>query len=147
MTQLMALPATLWWLIAGAILLTLEVVVPGVFLLWFGAAALAIGGLLMYVPLDLPQQMIAFAALAILAILFARLFLRYGVTVTDQLNLNQRGHRYVGQTVTVTEAIVNGRGKVRVGDTMWNAVGPDCVTGARVRIAAIDGTVLKVDAI
>jgi inner membrane protein len=145
MLNLTVLPPALWWFLAGAILLTLEIAAPGVFLLWFGAAAVAVAGLLLVVALPVEQQFLVFAALAVVLVLFARLFLRYGVSVSSQGTLNQRGQRYVGQTVAVTEAITNGRGKVQVGDTLWNAEGPDSSAGTLVRIIGIDGTTLRIE--
>ncbi len=139
------LTAPWWWLVAGAILLTLEVAAPGVFLLWLGVAAMLVAGLLFLTPLDLTTQFMLFGALSVAMVLFARIFLRYGVAISDLTALSRRGHHYIGQTVVVTEAIANGRGKVQVGDTLWNAGGPDAGIGARVRVTAVEGTLLKVE--
>ena len=65
----------------------------------------------------------------------------------DELSaLNRRGARYVGQVFVLDEAIVNGRGKVRVGDTVWPVAGPELAKGARVRVIGVAGTVLEVTA-
>lgn len=40
---------------------------------------------------------------------------------------------FVGETVTVVEAISNGRGRVKVGDGVWIAKGPDAAVGKRNR--------------
>ena len=45
----------------------------------------------------------------------------------------------------VEQAIQNGRGKVRVGDTVWQAEGPDVPAGASVKVTAAKGTVLVVE--
>jgi membrane protein implicated in regulation of membrane protease activity len=45
----------------------------------------------------------------------------------------------------VEDAIQNGRGKVRVGDTVWLAEGPDAPSGASVRVIAAKATVLVVE--
>jgi membrane protein implicated in regulation of membrane protease activity len=44
----------------------------------------------------------------------------------------------------VEEAIENGRGKVRVGDSVWQADGPDVPAGSRVKVTGARGTVLVV---
>ncbi len=49
--------------------------------------------------------------------------------------------------VRVEEAIEHGRGKVRVGDTLWTAEGPDAPAGAQVRVASAQGTLLRVELI
>jgi inner membrane protein len=145
MQLLEQLTAPWWWLVAGALVLILEVVLPGVFLLWLGMAALLVGALLLVTPLAVPMQFVVFAALAALLVFFARVFLRYGVSFSDQGAMNLRGHRYVGQTVVVAEQISNGRGKVFVGDTQWVALGADAAAGARVRVTAVEGTQLRVE--
>jgi membrane protein implicated in regulation of membrane protease activity len=45
----------------------------------------------------------------------------------------------------VEQAIENGRGKVRVGDTLWSAEGPDAPAGTRVTVTGTRGTVLVVE--
>ena len=49
------------------------------------------------------------------------------------------------RSVVVEQAIENGRGKVRVGDTLWSAEGPNAPAGAWVTITGSKGTVLVVD--
>lgn len=68
-----------------------------------------------------------------------------GVSESDQPELNRRGAQLIGRTAVVVEAIEGGRGKVRVGDTVWPAEGPDAVASAIVRVADCEGTVLKVE--
>ena len=131
----------LWvWLGGGGVLLSLELLAPGVFLLWLGLAAILVGLAQPFLHLDAPLQLVLFAMLSVALGLFARLVLRYGVTVTDPGTLNQTGNRFAGQIVTVAEAISNGRGKVKIGDTLWIAEGPDAVAGARVRVTGSKGT-------
>lgn len=67
------------------------------------------------------------------------------VLKTDQPDLNQRGGQLVGRIVVVEEAIEGRRGKVRVGDTLWPAEGPDLPAGAEVRVMAAKATVLLVE--
>jgi membrane protein implicated in regulation of membrane protease activity len=67
------------------------------------------------------------------------------VAISDLPDLNVRGQQYVGRAVVVEQAIENGRGKVRVGDTLWSAEGPDVPAGARVTVTGSKGTVLVVE--
>ena len=138
----------LWiWLIGGAILLMFEILVPGAFLLWLGLAGIGVGLLLAIVHIDAGLQLAAFAVLAIALGVFARLVLRYGVSITDRGTLNKAGNRFTGQIVEVAEPIVNGRGKVRIGDTFWIAEGADSATGDRVRVTGSRGTVVMTERI
>ena len=47
--------------------------------------------------------------------------------------------------MTVAEAIHGGEGKVKVGDSMWLATGPDAPVGARVTITGAEGARLRVE--
>jgi membrane protein implicated in regulation of membrane protease activity len=69
-----------------------------------------------------------------------------GVTASDQPDLNQRGAQLTGRTAIVSEAIADGRGKVKVGDTVWPAAGPDMPAGGAVRIVSASTAVLLVEA-
>jgi membrane protein implicated in regulation of membrane protease activity len=91
-------------------------------------------------------QLLIFAVLAIGAVLAGRAWIRRYPIVSDDNGLNRRGEALVGQVDVLAEAIHTGRGAVRVGDTVWRAEGPDLPKGARVRVTAVQGTVLKVEA-
>jgi inner membrane protein len=67
------------------------------------------------------------------------------VVKTDQPDLNQRPVQLLGRVATVEEAIAHGRGRVRIGDTLWMAEGPDLPAGSEVRVTAAHGVVLKVE--
>ena len=69
----------------------------------------------------------------------------YTEAVSDQSSLNLRGQQYVGKTFVLEQPIAEGRGKLRVGDTLWSAEGPDLDAGKRVRVTAVKGTVLVVE--
>jgi len=68
-----------------------------------------------------------------------------GLSASDQPDLNRRAAQLVGRTLVVAEAIEGGRGKVRVGDTLWPAEGPDVPAGTEVRVTAARVTVLVVE--
>jgi len=130
------------WFAASVILMVLETVIPGVHFIWFGVAAAIVGFLALAVPIAWQWQVIAFAAIAFATVFFVRRKARFAEAKTDEPVLNIRGAQYIGRTVTVEEAIVNGRGKVRIGDTVWAVEGEDAPKGARVTVTGVDGTVL-----
>lgn len=135
------------WLVLGLVLAIAEMVVPGVFLIWFAVAALIVGLLSFVVPLGLPLQVALFAVLSVASVLGSRRWLRgHPVESADPL-LNQRGQQLVGRQVIVTEAIVGGSGRVRCGDTEWLAQGPDTAAGERLTVTGSTGSVLIVDAV
>ena len=132
------------WLIAAALLAIAEILVPGVFLIFLAAAA-ALTALAAAAGLGLPFQLVLFPLFSLGAVWFGkRWYNRNPVPSSDPL-LNDRIARHVGQTVVVVNAIENGSGRVRLGDTVWAARGPDAEVGAKVRIVGADGTCLQVE--
>jgi inner membrane protein len=136
-----------WWVL-GVVLLILEIVVPGVFLFWIGLAGIATGLLSLILwgsPIWAWQvQVVTFVILSFVAVAIGRSVLKRGET-TDEPNLNRRSESLVGRVVTVTEAIENGRGRVKVDDTTWSVSGPDQPAGAKVRIVSASGNELRVE--
>ena len=133
------------WLILAVVLFVLETIVSGVHFVWFGLAAAVVGvGCFVF---DIPWewQLIAFAIISCVTVLFVRRFADSEVGDSDAPDLNVRADQYIGRVVTVEEAISDGRGKVRVGDTLWSAKGTDAPKGARVKITGAQGTVLVVE--
>ena len=51
----------------------------------------------------------------------------------------------VGEIITLTQAIEDGRGRARVGDGEWPVRGPDAAAGHKVRVTAVDGGTLIVE--
>lgn len=133
------------WLVAAFLLGIAEVLAPGAIFIWFAASAVVVGVLVMLLPgLGWQLQVIVFALLAFAAIALWRRYRRERPEVSDQPTLNQRGAQYVGQLCEVVDPIVNGVGRVRLGDTIWTVHGPDLAAGARVRVVAVEGAVLEV---
>ena len=135
------------WLAVGVALATAEMLAPGYFLIWLAAAAIVTGLSALLLPVALPLQVAQFAILALVAVLVARGWLKDNPVASPDPLLNDRGGRLVGDTVVVAQAIENGRGRVRHGDTEWLARGPDAPAGARMRVAGHDGAVLIVEAL
>jgi len=136
----------LWWIVA-LVLIAIEVIMPGYFMLWIGIGAAATGVLVLLMPgLPMVAQAIVFAVLA-----FASCAV-YGYAVrpalqkgeTDDGRLNRRAEQLIGARYVLTEAIVNGRGKAKVGDGQWLVSGPELPAGSTVEVVAVEGTTLKV---
>lgn len=137
--------STHWfWLSLGLILGAAEMVAPGFFLMWLGLAAIIVGVLDYFLPITIAYQVAMFAILSVLTVFAGKKFLADNPIETDDPKLNDRGARLTGEIVTVVEAIADGQGRVKVGDTVWAARGTDAATGARVRVTGADGAVLLV---
>lgn len=135
------------WLSLGLILGAVEMVAPGFFLMWLGLAAIIVGLLTLALPISLPLQVALFAVLSVLTVYAGKKYLKDNPIASDDPNLNNRGARLTGEVVTVVEAISDGRGRVKVGDTEWNARGGDAKVGAKVRVTGADGAVLLVEGV
>jgi membrane protein implicated in regulation of membrane protease activity len=139
------------WIVLGFALLALEILVPGVFLLWIGIAALIIGAnsLLMWDAAfwTWQVQVISFLALALVSAYVGSRVMGGRNTVSDQPLLNLRGEQLIGRTATLTEPIRDGRGRIQLGDTLWRVSGPDLPPGTRVRVKAASDSELIVEAI
>jgi membrane protein implicated in regulation of membrane protease activity len=133
------------WFIVAVALFALESVVPGVHFVWFGVAAVIVGALGLTLDIAWEWQLITFAIISCITVFFARRYAAPDVAQSDEPDLNARAVQYVGRVVTVEQAIADGRGKVRVGDTVWNAQGSDAPQSARVRITGTNGTCLLVE--
>lgn len=137
------------WIVLGLILLVMEVLLPGIFLVWFGAAALVTGimVLLLGSALGLGWQvpLLVFLVLSVIFPLVGRRFFGSSKREVDQPLLNRRGDQLIGQRAVLIEAIVNGHGRLKINDTIWRVKGDDMPVGTSVLITAFDQGTLVVE--
>lgn len=138
-----------WWVL-GLVLLGAELLVPGVFLVWIGLAAIAVGlvslGLWETAYWPWEAQWIGFALLSVVFVLAGRRFYAGPAGGSDEPLLNQRGASLVGRIGTLGEPLRDGRGRLKLDDTFWPVQGDDMPAGTRVRVTAADGASLTVEA-
>lgn len=136
------------WVVLGLLLLGAEILAPGFFLIWIGIAAVIVGA----VSLALwdasfwnwQAQVLVFLALALISAFAGRALMKRG-DVSDEPLLNRRGAQMIGEMTTLREAIVNGRGRVKIGDTTWSVSGPDLDAGTKVRVTGAADMKLTVE--
>ena len=135
-----------WWILA-LLLFVLELAAPGIVFLWMALAA-AVTGIIAWIVPDLSWQMafVIFALLSVVSTIVGRKVWRPSKVETEDPTLNRRADQYIGKTFTLDTALENGRGRLHVGDSSWLAKGPDLPAGAKVRVTAVDGSVLEVEA-
>ncbi len=135
-----------YWLIAGVVMVILEMAIPMAYFLWMGISAFVVGLLLYFLP-NMPVliQVIIFGVLSVVSVVLYKRYQKLNPTVRDQPKLNRRGEQYVGRVFTLEEAIVNGVGKVKVDDSTWKVRGADMPAGSKVRVVSVEGTVFNVE--
>ena len=142
------LPGHLVWWSVALILAAAEVLAPGYFLIWIGLGAAATGGLVLLLPqLSVLAQALSFTLLAFLSCAAYWRWLRPRLQRgerSDATTLNRRGASLVGRRLVLTEAIRDGRGRARVGDSVWLATGPDLPAGSEVEVVGSEGVLLNV---
>lgn len=137
-----------YWLIIGLALMVFELFNPGAYLLWLGLGALLTAIVVMFAPgMAAVWQIVLFGGLSLFAILGYREWRRRNpaIEASDRPFLNRRAAQLVGQIHVLVEPIVEGRGRLKIGDAYWSIFGPDLDAGRRVRIAATDGVSLTVE--
>lgn len=134
------------WLIGGLILCAAETLVPGAFLIWIGAAALAMGVALYLVPMGVTAQLFLFAALVVGLVLLGR-FAYGAMERRAPAQPLSRAHGMIGKTFFLDSAIERGFGRIKVGDSVWRVAGADRAAGAQVRVTGVgEGGALQVEA-
>ncbi len=133
------------WLVFAAILAGLELIAPGIFMMWLALAAALTGVLTFALGFGWEVQLVVFAVLSVVAVVVGRKLLIRHPIQSDDTGLNRRGDRLVGEVVTVIEPIRHGRGRVQIADSPWTARGPDAELGTQVRIVSVKSAEVHVE--
>jgi inner membrane protein len=139
------------WMALGLVLLALEIMVPGIFLLWIGVAAIIVGSLTLMIGgaamWTWQLQIVLFLVLSLVSAYIGKKVMGKGDGASDEPLLNQRAEQLVGRTATLVEPITNGRGRVKLGDTQWRVNGPDLPVGTTVKVVSAKDSELSVAAV
>ena len=135
------------WIVAAGVLALGELHVPGSYLMWIALGAAVAGAADAAFGLTLAGQLAVFAAASAASSLVGYFVYReFHRQRRGEVLLNERSQAMVGARGTVCEAFVNGSGKVRLGDGVWLAAGPNLAEGTPVVVSAVHGTRLVVQA-
>jgi inner membrane protein len=134
-----------WWVLA-AVLFILEMTLPGVVFLFLAIGAAFSGVLLWAAPdISLEWQLAVFAVFSVASALILRPTLRRLQSRSAASTLNARADALIGRTFVLDQPILGGRGRAKLGDGSWIVTGPDMAAGAKVRVASVNGTELRVE--
>lgn len=135
------------WAIGGVLLLIAEVLAPGFFLLFIGAAAIATGAFTLLFDLGLAPQLALFALYTVLAVMLGKRFYGQPDAADQNIKLNDPGKRLIGKSVIVVDPVDEHGGRVKVGDGEWTARGGPAAAGERVIVTGVDGNCLTVETV
>lgn len=136
------------WIIGGMLLMGVELLAPGLFFIWLGLAALATGLVVAATGMGWGPAGVMFCAFAAASVFGGRALTRRRASEPDSADhLNALSRDLIGKTVRLDQAIINGEGRVKIGDKIWRAHGKDTAAGIEVKIVRLDGSALVVEAI
>lgn len=104
------------WVVVGVTLVLAEMMLPGVFLVWLGLAAVAIGVIDLAFDLSWQFASLVFGVLAVGFVFAGRYVSLRGLPPDDGVGLlNHRAHQLIGQVCVLDTPITRGEGRVRIG--------------------------------
>ena len=133
------------WLTAAVLLLVIEMVVGSYYLLWVSFSAFLVAIVQWIFGIAWGAQMVLFTTVAILSVVAWYIYDQKRDKTNTRPTLNKRGHQYIGRTFQLSDAIVNGVGKIKVDDSSWKVQGDDAPINTAVKVKDIDGTELIVE--
>lgn len=135
------------WLVLGLVLVGVEALVPGIFMVWFGVAAILTAFVDWAFGLSWQMNALVFVALSLLSAFAGwQISRRREEEFGDTPMLNRRAAALVGRVFPLDRAIVAGEGLIRVDDSVWRVTGPDLPAGTSVQVTRVAGTALVVQA-
>ena len=136
------------WFAIGFLLILAELFVPGTYLIWFGFSAFAMGIIVSIFSLSAIEILVLFA-------LISAVFAGFGwYAYAKVLNktkvpekykyLNDMAGAHIGKIYNLSEDVVDGRAKAKVGDSFWLVeIDEPLKKGAKVKITDVkDGVIL-----
>lgn len=136
------------FLILGGGLLIFELLGTGGYSLWSGISAFIVGLLAWFIPISWPILWLLFAAFTLLTAYIWYIWLKkQGKTLSPKGGeLNQPEHDLIGTRTVVVQAIINGRGRVKIKDGSWLATSSsDIALGRKVIVTEVNGLILTVE--
>lgn len=134
-----------YWAIGSLVVAALELPTPGFYLIWIAAGGAVTALASFAFNLSVSAQIGTFVgACALTCVCGYFAYQKLIQTDGTRAPLNERGLDLIGARGTIIEPLVNGQGKVELGDSVWLAEGPDLPDGAPVIVTSVRGTVVIV---
>lgn len=134
-----------FWLTLGGLLLAAEMLGTSGYLLWSGLAAVAVALIEWLFPISWTSQGVLFAVMTLLSVFLWYRWMRYRESSQVANTLNQRGNQLMGMQLTLDNALKNGLGHVRIGDSSWRVqADSDLPAGTPVIVTGVVGITLMI---
>lgn len=141
----------LGWFTIGLVLVLLEMVVPGCYLIWFGFSAFIMGILVHFFQFTAIEICVLFALISgafagIGWYVYAKV-IRLAKIPEKYKYLNDMAGAYIGKVYNLSEDVVDGRAKAKVGDTFWLVeVDENLKKGDKIKVISVEnGVILKAE--
>lgn len=145
MDVITAFPLTPWfWVGMSAFLMLLELLTGSGFLLCLALSSgiMAITAWLFF-NMSTGLQILFFSFYALLSVVYWCYYLKKRPGNQHKILLNKRAEQYIGQVHTLEENLVNGVGKLNIGDSVWLVRSEESLSAkTEVVIIGVDGVVL-----
>ncbi|HRS18173.1 MAG TPA: NfeD family protein [Bacteroidales bacterium] len=133
------------WILFGIAGLLLELVLPGLIILFFGFGALLTGFVYWIIPLGIEFQLIIFLVSSSVLLILFRKWLQKSFFEKRAENKDELEEEFVGKQAEAVTDFVAGSGKVSFKGTTWNAVSTQTIKqGEKVIIEKRDSLTLIV---
>ena len=111
------------WLLCGVIGLALELILPGLIVLFFGCGALITGIATWIFPsLQIEGQLIVFVVSSVVLLLVFRKMLRNRFFNNSKESGDELADEYIGKTAVALTDFANGHGEVEFKGSKWEAL-------------------------
>ena len=137
--------ASVIWMIIGVVLLLLELVAPGLIIMFFGIGALITAFTLLFSDISISWQLALFLVTSGISILLLRKSLHKKFFSSSSLLKDELEDEFIGKTAKATCSFENNLGKVEFKGCAWNAISQDdIIEGQLVEIIKKDSITLTV---
>jgi hypothetical protein len=134
------------WAIVAVVIALLELSAPGTYLIWIACAAIITSIATFLLGWSFTAQLTTFILCSLgTCVVGYYVYRNLGDPFQAREVVNQRDLELVGAQGVAAEAFADGRGRARIGDTIWLAESADEIAaGAPVLVTSVRGTTLVV---
>lgn len=141
----------LGWFTIGLVLVLLEMAIPGCYLIWFGFSAFVMGILVHFFEFTAIETCVWFALISAFFAAFGWYVyakaIRAAKVPEKYKYLNDMAGAHIGKIYNLSEDVVDGRAKAKVGDTFWLVeIHENLKKGDKIRVVGVDnGVILRAE--